>query len=316
MSKFYEVALAIDARDAELVLGDIERITPRAREFRDETPDNTYLIYHWNWIEWQGEAVEALLKKLESIRHSLYTISEEDEVYKENVTEDAWGCDEQFYEMLDIKANIRMWDDTVVLGEKALPFDFSLAVPWAKFPIEESRLAECEALEESEEISTGEIFAEEFNSDCDRDFPGLIRDYRNLDALGRSVVDATLVRICGWSLPTLCRMSEEKAAHYDDFPREEQESVLSEMLGYLANFSSFDSKESFDIEEDEDFIVWPPLKLYNALCEVGSYLLDLWSSNHTDAEIRDKLLDMGVPVSSHYLEDFGLEPDFGEEVQI
>ena len=193
------------------------------------------------------------------------------------------------------------------MEEVDLPFDASLPFPWTKFEITDKELEKYGEMEEEEIISVKTEFFNAVLDDGDDEFRNLIYDYRHADASVRSAIDATLVRVCGWSLPTLCRMAEATAAHHDDFPREEQESVLGEMLGYLSEFSTFDAKESFNIEDDEDFSKWSPIKLYELLCEVGAYLYELWESNHSDAEIRDKLIDMGIPETSQYMDDFDFE---------
>lgn len=117
--KWYEVALAINSRDSEVITNEIKALDNQPMEFFDETPDETYLIYYWSFVPWEGEAVEALLKKLEGIRHALYTISEEDEVWKDVEISDAWGTDEQFREVLEVEAKIKMFGDRKTLEQKA-----------------------------------------------------------------------------------------------------------------------------------------------------------------------------------------------------
>ena len=116
--KHYEVALAVDARDVDVIAKEIASIGEKPREFFDETPDGTYIIYYWNFICWEGDAVEALLKKLESMRHALYTISEDDEIWKDVAVSDSWGTDEQFYEMLEVSAKVKMFGETKSLEQK------------------------------------------------------------------------------------------------------------------------------------------------------------------------------------------------------
>lgn len=95
-----KAALGIDARDVDLIIGNIEKITPQPTELLECTPDNDYVIYYWEDIFWEGPEVEELLKKLGKIRHALYTVSEEGEVTRDIKTMDFWGEDEEFCELL------------------------------------------------------------------------------------------------------------------------------------------------------------------------------------------------------------------------
>lgn len=272
MSKYYEVSLAIDARDYDVVIGDIQQIRPTPKEFMERTPDNDYSIFYWSYVLWEGVAVISLLRKLEGLRHALYTISEDDEVFKDVETNDSWGTDEQFYELLDVSAKLRIWGDDCTLEEKQpslrrafaiewagdsededlsflpkavlipenipdadvadylsdrygflvlsysieeaedLPFDLSLPFPWAKFDISDEELERFEEMETlAEDSPTRKAFHEVFEEDADEQFANLISDYRAADKNIRSVIDATLVRLCGWSLPSLLRMAFEEA---------------------------------------------------------------------------------------------------------
>ena len=56
-----------------------------------------------------------------------------------------------------------------------------------------------------------EVFLETITSDEDNEFPELLREYKALNASGRSVIDSVFVRMCGWSVPTLIRMAEERS---------------------------------------------------------------------------------------------------------
>lgn len=117
MSLYYEVALAIDARDVDVLIKDINKIGGY-KEYLEETPDDTYVIYHWDYIQWDSDDVESLLRKLESMRHALVTISEDFEIWRDIETSDQWGTDEQFYELLDITAKIKIWGDSETLEDK------------------------------------------------------------------------------------------------------------------------------------------------------------------------------------------------------
>lgn len=111
MSKYYDVALAIDARDYDIVIRDIRKITPTPKELFTSTPDNDYIIFFWEYVLWEGADVNSLLHKIETLRHALYSISEDHEVWKDVEVSDSWGIDEQFYELLDVSAKLKLWDD-------------------------------------------------------------------------------------------------------------------------------------------------------------------------------------------------------------
>ena len=111
MSKYYDVALAIDARDYDIVIRDIRKITPTPMELFTSTPDNDYIIFFWEYVLWEGADVNSLLHTIETLRHALYSISEDHEVWKDVEVSDSWGTDEQFYELLDVSAKLKLWDD-------------------------------------------------------------------------------------------------------------------------------------------------------------------------------------------------------------
>ena len=91
---------------------------------------------------------------------------------------------------------------------KDKPFDTSLAVPWAKYQVDEEKLDE---MIKSDCSDFREVFLETITSDEDNEFPELLREYKALNASGRSVIDSVFVRMCGWSVPTLIRMAEERS---------------------------------------------------------------------------------------------------------
>ena len=92
-----------------------------------------------------------------------------------------------------------------------LPFNMSLPFPWAVFEISDEELERVEKMEEEGTVSIKKEFFNSVMDDTDDEFLHLLSDYRRADAKTRSAIDATLVRVCGWSLPTLCKMAEEEA---------------------------------------------------------------------------------------------------------
>ena len=119
MGKSYKVALAVDAVDYWIIAEDVDKIDGiTAIDLRKSvvTPDNTYLCAYWDDIYWDMEAVRPLLRKLESFRHALITISEEGEIWKDIEDSDSRGTDEEFYEVLSWNADICFWEDGAVLA--------------------------------------------------------------------------------------------------------------------------------------------------------------------------------------------------------
>lgn len=87
-------------------------------------------------------------------------------------------------------------------------YDESLPYPWAKFDIEDEELEKYYDEEAVGEISLKSTFNREIVSDCDDDCLELIDDYRNASPEIRSVIDMTLIRLCGWSLPSLLKIAD------------------------------------------------------------------------------------------------------------
>ena len=119
MSKSYKVALAVDAVDYWIIEKDIDAIENITKADLHEsvvTPDNTYLCVYWDDICWDMMQVRPLLKKLESFRHALITISEEGEIWKDIEESDSRGTDEEFQEVLSWNADICFWDNGAPLS--------------------------------------------------------------------------------------------------------------------------------------------------------------------------------------------------------
>ena len=118
MSKYYKVGLCVDAFDVPLIQENLDEIYKNVSSFDahafKSTPDNTYEVFYWEYVKWDLEPVRPLLKKLEGIRHSLITVSEEGEIWTDVLVSDSRGCDEEFYEVLSWNADICFWDNTPV----------------------------------------------------------------------------------------------------------------------------------------------------------------------------------------------------------
>lgn len=111
MSKYYKIALAIDLNDQKQIENALGNVVPAPDfERRYVTVDNTYCIYYWDDIDWNRANIEPLLRKLESMRHALITISEDGEIWHEAEDTDAYGVDEQFNELLSWRTSICLWD--------------------------------------------------------------------------------------------------------------------------------------------------------------------------------------------------------------
>ena len=87
-------------------------------------------------------------------------------------------------------------------------YDESLPYPWAKFEIKDEDLERYYDEEATMEISLKDTLINQTETDEDDDMLELIDEYRNASPGIRSVIDMTLVHICGWSLPSLLRIAE------------------------------------------------------------------------------------------------------------
>ena len=116
MSYYGKAALGIDGIDYPKIKKDIQTLKPdKIRTVN--TPDNTYLLFYWDYVDWSGEKVDALMEHVDNIRHSFIRISEEGEVVQDNKVLDNNGCDEEFWELLAPHGEICVWgDESDVLG--------------------------------------------------------------------------------------------------------------------------------------------------------------------------------------------------------
>ena len=114
MSKYYKVALAIDAVDKDFISRELEAVKakhPARLEKTYSTPDNEYIVTYWDDIQWDTLLFIPLQNKLKTIRHSLFTISEDGEFWADVKDEDSRGCDEEFDEILSWRAYICLCDE-------------------------------------------------------------------------------------------------------------------------------------------------------------------------------------------------------------
>ena len=203
---FCEVALAIDVRDYDVIReSGIFEHPGKPREFVRKTPDNLYIIFYWDFVEWQGYTVDKLMHILEGIRHSFCKISEDGDIYSTYEISDEWGTDEEFCELLSISSEIFIWDEEDSLEHQMHADDKPIA---QLASISDSELQRYLELEREGSISTRSVFFNEVLSDTDDEFAELISDYRAQDAKGKAVIDSVLLRVCGWTLPTLLKMAE------------------------------------------------------------------------------------------------------------
>lgn len=102
-ASYYRVALALDRdyiRDLDDELKAVFAVKEPDLIRSAVTPDNVYTCFYWDVIPWDAPEVAPLLRKLESVRHALVTVDEDGEVWKDTADCDAWGCDEEFNELL------------------------------------------------------------------------------------------------------------------------------------------------------------------------------------------------------------------------
>ena len=79
-----------------------------------ETPDDTYIIMYWDWENPDDERDQwiKMLTYLEHRRHARIEITEDGDIFTDIETEDEFGCDEVFNEILGWKAEICLWQNT------------------------------------------------------------------------------------------------------------------------------------------------------------------------------------------------------------
>ena len=75
-----------------------------------ETPDEVYYVFYWMWIDWDGEEMKEFLACLSRIRHSMIAVFENGTLLNDSKVDDAYGCDEEFSELLTPEINIRIFD--------------------------------------------------------------------------------------------------------------------------------------------------------------------------------------------------------------
>ena len=75
------------------------------------TPDEEYVILYWDYKMCEDPLMDELLKDIESIRHSIITIREDGEFFRDVECSDARGSDEEFEEILGWRAHICVWNE-------------------------------------------------------------------------------------------------------------------------------------------------------------------------------------------------------------
>ena len=75
-----------------------------------ETPDEVYNVFSWSWIDYDTPKMKEFLDCLSKIRHSMVIVFEDGSLFTDNKTDDDYGCDEEFYELLTPKISIQIFD--------------------------------------------------------------------------------------------------------------------------------------------------------------------------------------------------------------
>ena len=116
-----KVALAIDITHYSKIKNALKDIVEDfgldlSRTLR--TPDNTYLCLYWECIEWYHiPEVKPLMEKLRTMRHSLVIYDYIEKTYTQDISDsDDLGCDEEFFELVNIDANLSFWWEDVPLA--------------------------------------------------------------------------------------------------------------------------------------------------------------------------------------------------------
>lgn len=74
------------------------------------TPDESYLVYFWDLLYF-NEDLEKLQKKMRNFRHSYIEVTEDDRIYQDFQTDDARGCDEEFFDLLSWNVDFSTFDE-------------------------------------------------------------------------------------------------------------------------------------------------------------------------------------------------------------
>lgn len=131
MSKYYKVALVVDANDYGKIAAEVKTIADLVKidcSKTVETPDNKYICLYWDSICWGMPETIPLVVKLEFMRHSLIAISEDGEIWTDIETCDENGTDEEFHEILSWDADILCWE----FGEGMFPLSARNDVPMTR----------------------------------------------------------------------------------------------------------------------------------------------------------------------------------------
>lgn len=119
MSYYKDIAVALWKPDYEKIKEKYAELVKQASAIhKEETPDETYIILYWQqWDAQPGKdsKMDTFFEEIRDIRHSILTIAEDGNILKDVETCDSNGCDEEFEEILNWKADICIW------GEESSP---------------------------------------------------------------------------------------------------------------------------------------------------------------------------------------------------
>ena len=78
-----------------------------------ETPDETYVVLYWDYIDSAHHDLQLLKACLKKRRHAILEIREDGEIIGDTETDDWRGCDGEFDEILGWSAKIDIWGDQI-----------------------------------------------------------------------------------------------------------------------------------------------------------------------------------------------------------
>lgn len=114
-----KIAIAVNRQTFDEIVERFTEITTdrtnRNMLRRIETPDDLYVIMYWDWENPDNDYTDNIwndmLRFLEHRRHSRVEIDENGNIFADIETDDEFGCDEVFNEILGWKAEICLWQD-------------------------------------------------------------------------------------------------------------------------------------------------------------------------------------------------------------
>jgi len=75
------------------------------------TPDEKYQVFYWDYLQDGSKEHEAFLCDVEHIRHAIVGIDEDGDTWRDVMSYDDQGCDEEFEEILGLKGEIVLWNE-------------------------------------------------------------------------------------------------------------------------------------------------------------------------------------------------------------